>query len=250
MLRFEQNYILGVMSSLGWNWILGGLWSRCLIKFKVRGTAEDLAGLQGVLAEPPGAEKSCSEPSPLTNGSQGQMTSGREAARWPQCTGGGSRLRFPSLTPSAPRLPPQPQAWWSAAWSTQTAGTQVRSGACVGSRQANTRWGTAPSAGPSCLPSSALETLSSSPSWPSCWATVRTSCSLMTIRPTEKVILSTPGSRGFLPASCLRCVPWPRVGTPRPVKHSSCPRAQGSVEGCRLACDEAWTDLHGRGCLW
>ena len=42
---------------------------------------------------------------------------------------------------------------------------------------------------------------------------------------------------------------WPRVGTPRPIKHSSCPRAQGLVEGCRLECDEAWTDLCGRGCL-
>lgn len=104
----------------------------------MRGTAEGLAGLQGGLAEPPGAEKSCSESSPLNSGSQGQMTSalgacfllfdlqagwqelplvplkavniGREAARGPQCTGGGSRLRFPSMTPSAPPLPPQPQA--------------------------------------------------------------------------------------------------------------------------------------------
>ena len=58
-----------------------------------------------------------------------------------------------------------------------------------------------------------------------------------------------PRELRLLSASCLRCVPWPRVGTPRPIKHSFCSRTQGSVEGCRLARSEAGTDLRGRDCL-
>lgn len=69
----------------------------------------------------------------------------------------------------------------------------MRCGACVGSRQASTHWASAPSAGPSCWPSSALEMPSSSPSWPLCWATGRTSSSLMTTRQMEKVIHHPPG---------------------------------------------------------
>lgn len=113
----------------------------------------------------------------------------------------------------------QARAWWSAVWSTPTAGTRMRWSACAASARTNTPWVTARCAGPTSWPSSASWTPSSSPWWPSVWAAGRTNCCLRISKWRRKVaarltlrgsFLTRSASSVYFITCCLKFRhPWP-----------------------------------------